>query len=168
MDAENTPPVVVPSDITLCENLYSTGTRKLTFMENLGLFLTPNPIRFRYTKNGRDELRAILSKSYGEHDDTVTEILKSRQESVSKMVKAKTFNLFGGAGLGLLTLYSLRFSNIKTKVIVLPFATYAGCLLGRIYGNGYYGRWSEYSRDRALGQAPASRYLTRQEIKVYT
>ncbi|KAK1443869.1 hypothetical protein BgAZ_207450 [Babesia gibsoni] len=167
MAVDTTPPVLVPSDITICEELYATESRALTFGERLGLILTPNPIRFSYTKNGRSELRAVLQKGYGDNDDTVTNILRARQESISKQVRARAYNFVGTVGLSLLTLYSLRFHSIKTKVIVMPFATYAGSLIGRTFGDAYVGRWSEYGRNRALGDLPSMRYLTEQEVMAY-
>ncbi|GIX63795.1 integral membrane protein, DUF56 family protein, putative [Babesia caballi] len=168
MASRKSPPLLVPSDVAICEHMYATGTRPLSFCERLGLLLTPNPFRFSFTKNGRRELEAVLTKSYGDNDDTVTQILRARQESVSKQVRARVFNLAGTLGVGLLTFYSLRFHSVKTKVIVLPFATYAGSLLGRTFGDAYVGRWSEYGRDRALGDLPSMRYMTEAELKSYT
>ncbi|CDR93942.1 hypothetical protein, conserved [Babesia bigemina] len=161
MASKNSPPVLVPSDVTICEGLYATGSRQLSFSERLGLLLTPNPIRFTFTKNGRTELQAVLTKSYGDNDDTITQILRARQESI-------IYNFAGTVGLSLLSLYSLRYHSIKTKVLVVPFAAYGGSLIGRAFGDAYVGRWSEYGRDRALGDLPSMRYLTESEIKSYT
>ncbi|KAK1937664.1 hypothetical protein X943_003750 [Babesia divergens] len=168
MSSDSTPPVLVPSDVTICEHLYATGTRRLTFGERVGLLLTPSPIRFTYTKNGPAELRAVLRKDYGENDDTITAILRARQESISKQVRSRAFNFAGTVGLGFLSLYALRFHSIKTKAIVFPFATYAGSLLGRGFGDLYVGRWGEYGRNRALGELPSMRHMTEKEIKSYT
>lgn len=167
MGKDVTPPVVVPSDVTICENLYSVGPRKLTFAERLGLLLTPNPIRLNYTKNDRHELESVLSKGYLNEPDPITDILLLRQKSISKEVSSKVFGFGGFVSLTLLSLYSLRFHSIKTKIIVTPFSSYFGLLLGRQVGDCYYGRWSEYSRDRALGKLPAKRFLTNEEQDKY-
>ncbi|GFE55032.1 integral membrane DUF56 family protein [Babesia ovis] len=167
MDDKKSPPVLVPSDVTICERMYATGSRPLTLMEKLGLLLTPNPWRFTFSRNGRRELEDILTKSYGDNDDTITQILRTRQESVRKQVCARPFNFMGTVGLGALTLYSLRFHSVKTKVLIVPFATYAGSLLGRAFGDLYTGRWEEYGRERALGDLPGKRYMTETEIKSY-
>ncbi|BAM40425.1 conserved hypothetical protein [Theileria orientalis strain Shintoku] len=163
----STPPVVVPSDVTICENLYSTGPRELTFAEKFGLFLTPNPYRINYTKNDRYELESVLSKKYSDDPDYITDILLARQRSISKLVSAKLFTFAGFVGSSALTLYSLRFHSIKTKVIVTPFVSYFGLLVGQQVGNLYYGRWSEFGRDRALGMLPAKRLLTKEEQERY-
>ncbi|EDO06707.1 hypothetical protein BBOV_II007570 [Babesia bovis T2Bo] len=168
MDDKKSSPVLVPADVTICESLYSTGNRHLPFLERFGLLLTPEPWRFTFSRNGRRDLESVLTKSYGDNDDTITEILKTRQESVRKQVCARTFNFFGTVGLGALTLYSLRYHSIKTKVLVMPFATYAGSLLGRAFGDCYFGRWEEYGRERALGDLPGKRYMTESEIRSYS
>uniref|UniRef100_A0A3B0N8E3 Uncharacterized protein n=1 Tax=Theileria annulata TaxID=5874 RepID=A0A3B0N8E3_THEAN len=168
MEKTKLPSVVVPSDVTICENLYSTGTRELTLMEKLGLLLTPNPVRFNYTKNDRLELQSVLTKKYSDDPDYITDILLKRQKSISKQVSAKVFSLVGFLGSTVLTLYSLRYHSIKTKVLVTPFSSYFGYLVGQQAGNLYYGRWSEYGQERALGKLPAKRFLTQEEIDQYS
>ena len=61
----------------------------------------------------------------------------------------------GGLLSPLLIHFSLRHYDLKTKLIVLPFAAYGGSILGRCIAGGLVGRWSEWGRDRALGSIPA-------------
>lgn len=115
MEKTKSPPVVVPSDVTICENLYSTGTRELTSMEKLGLLLTPNPIRFNYTKNDRFELQSVLSKKYSDDPDYITDILLTRQKSISKQV---TFNYYS---LHIVLKYILNFRFRRRCLVYLDF-----------------------------------------------
>eukprot|EP01067_Filipodium_phascolosomae_P005118 Filipodium_phascolosomae@DN3151_c0_g1_i1.p1 len=58
--------ILVPSDVTIAERKTTTGRRRLTVMETVGLW-TMLPIlhlRGSYSKMGKKDLRAILSKSY--------------------------------------------------------------------------------------------------------
>eukprot|EP00918_Siedleckia_nematoides_P068581 GHVU01149430.1.p1 GENE.GHVU01149430.1~~GHVU01149430.1.p1 ORF type:complete len:165 (-),score=17.20 GHVU01149430.1:201-695(-) len=151
--------LLVPSDVTVLEERLSTGKRPLTFLERTGLMLTPPMWHFRYTKNDKNDMRRILSKSYDvTSTDPVVGVLLARQKAVHRKVVA-TNGTFDGAVLSTGAVwYSLRHYDYKTKLIVLPFIAYGGSFLGRAFGDFTSGRWCEYARERILGELPAKQY----------
>eukprot|EP00922_Rhytidocystis_sp_ex-Travisia-forbesii_P025191 GHVS01036989.1.p1 GENE.GHVS01036989.1~~GHVS01036989.1.p1 ORF type:complete len:159 (+),score=1.57 GHVS01036989.1:76-552(+) len=153
--------LLVPSDIALLEKKFSIGPRKLSLFERTGLLTMAPMYHFNYTKNDKDDMRAILSKKYdGSSQSAVADILRRRQESVSKKVRSHN-GLWIGTSLATGMVWSsLRHYDYKAKLIVLPFVAYGGAWIGRVAANGITGRWSEYKRNRELGQLPAKVFIS--------
>eukprot|EP00388_Colpodella_angusta_P001011 GDKJ01003390.1.p1 GENE.GDKJ01003390.1~~GDKJ01003390.1.p1 ORF type:complete len:172 (+),score=42.35 GDKJ01003390.1:1-516(+) len=152
--------LVVPTDVTVCEAKYSTGTRSLTFAERLGLMGIAPMYHFRYTKLDKHDMRSILEREYPTDDTSaVVDILKRRQMSVHRHVVAHNGLWAGLVGFTGVAAFSLRNYDWKTKAILLTFVAYFGAWNGRFLGNGLVGRWSEAGRDRALGELPAKQSI---------
>lgn len=158
---------IVPSKITLLEEKYSSGTRKLSIWEKTGLALSPPILRLNaYSKHSTTDLQNILERKYElenimkQAPNTKTalhiaDILLNRQESVKSTVLRRNF-MWGGALLGsAATIFSARHYDYKSKCILAPFAFYGFSFIGRWVGDLILGRWSQYSRQRALGLLPA-------------
>jgi len=154
------PTLVVPSDVTILEDRYSIGQRRLTVMERLGLFLTPPMFHFRYTKNDHKDYRKVLSRQYPTNSkDPIVELLVKRQKSIHSRVVAQNGLWDGAIAAAGLVAYSLRHYDYKTKLIVLPFVAYGGSFIGRWTADFVCGRWRESARSRILGQLPAKAYF---------
>eukprot|EP00919_Chromeraceae_sp_WS-2016_P059643 GHVR01141709.1.p1 GENE.GHVR01141709.1~~GHVR01141709.1.p1 ORF type:complete len:160 (-),score=11.68 GHVR01141709.1:183-662(-) len=156
--------LVVPSDVTILENKHSIGVRNLSFLESIGLMCMPSIYHCRYSKIDKHDMRKVLQKQYpGRSDDPVVEILKTRQNSISKKAISHNGWLFGMTAASFFSYFSFRSYDWKTKLLVLPFAAYGGAILGRCKGNLLTGRWSEDARDRFLGMLPARGYYSPQK-----
>jgi len=154
------PTLVVPSDVSILEDRYSSGVRRLTVMERLGLFLTPPMFHFRYTKNDRNDLRRILSRKFDPaSNEPIVDILIKRQKSVRSKVIAQNGLWDGVVVASGVVAYSLRHYDYKTKLIILPFAAYGGSFIGRWTADFLCGRWRESAESRVLGQLPSKQYL---------
>lgn len=152
--------LVVPSDVTLLEEKYATGVRRLGIFEKTGLLLTPPLWHIRYTKNNTSELRDVLKKKYSKDStDPVVLLLKARQESVRKQVVAQNGMWLGVDCAALAVIWGLRHYNYQAKAMALPFACYFGSFVGRAFGNLATNRNKEYGRDRYLGQLPAHQFF---------
>jgi len=156
--------LVVPSDITILEEKYSVGPRRVRLMEHIGLLGIAPMWHLRYSKNNKTEMKAILSRRYPKgSNDPVVIMLKDRQESVRKQAIAHS-GLWAGTNTALLsTLWCLRAYDYKAKALMIPFTMYAGGILGRIAADLCMGRNYEYARNRFLGQLPAHQYYHGEE-----
>eukprot|EP00922_Rhytidocystis_sp_ex-Travisia-forbesii_P025188 GHVS01036986.1.p1 GENE.GHVS01036986.1~~GHVS01036986.1.p1 ORF type:complete len:159 (+),score=8.92 GHVS01036986.1:102-578(+) len=152
--------LLVPSDIALLENRFSVGPRNLSLFERIGLMTMAPMYHFNYTKNDKDDIRAVLSKQYDNSSQSdVVEILRCRQESLSKKARAHNGLWVGTTFATGMVWYSLRHYDYKAKLIVLPFVAYGGAWIGRVAANGITGRWSEYKRNKELGELPAKVFI---------
>jgi len=153
--------LVVPSDITLLEEKYAVGKRRLRFFERTGLLGIAPMWHIRYSKNSTSDLRDVLRKRYDKNaTEPAVEVIKRRQESIRKQVVAHN-GLWGGIGtFSGLALWSLRRYNWQTKSIVLPFIAYAGAWIGRLAGDLMTFRVCEFGEDRFLGSLPARQFYT--------
>uniref|UniRef100_A0A0G4I139 Uncharacterized protein n=1 Tax=Chromera velia CCMP2878 TaxID=1169474 RepID=A0A0G4I139_9ALVE len=151
--------LVVPSDITILEEKNKLGKRRLGFLEGTGLFFMPPIFHIRYSKNDASDMRKVLSNKYPDSGDAVVEIVKTRQNSISKQAKAQNGWWLGTLTGVLFTHFSFRHYDWKTKAILLPFTAYMGAIAGRCAGNGLAGRWWEPERDRFLGALPPKAYF---------
>ncbi|PHJ15698.1 integral membrane duf56 family protein [Cystoisospora suis] len=143
--------------------------------------LMPPMFHWNYTKIDKEDMRKILQRQYAVTHrgyqstsggalggkgggpqataDPATDIVSRRQESIRKRVVAHN-GLWAGVVLSTLFCHmSIRHYDYKTKLILLPFTAYGGSWIGRWVGDGLTGRWSEWGRDRALGQLPARVYF---------
>jgi len=153
------PKLVVPSDITLLEEKYAVGRRRLRLLERFGLLGIPPMWHLRYTKNNTKELKSVLTKRYDKDSkEPIVMILKERQESVRKQVIAHNGLWAGIDTFGLLSLWSLRHYDWKCKAMVVPVMMYGGAIVGRVLGDLVMGRTSEFCRDRFLGELPAHQF----------
>ena len=134
--------------------------RSIRFLEKLGLMGMLPMLHIRYSKMDRNDKHDVLRRKYNpESSEPATLLCLRRQEAVRKEVIAHNF-VWGGMWTSLgLTAWSLRRYAYQTKLIVLPFAAYAGVWLGKFVGDGVMGRWSETARDRFLASLPAKIYL---------
>lgn len=151
--------LVVPSDITLLEEKYSVGRRRLRLLERFGLWGIMPMWHIRYSKNNRSEMKSILTKRYPSgSSDPVIALLKDRQESVRKQVVAHNGLWAGVGGSFAATLWAFRRYDYKAALIMVPFTMYAGGILGRLTADVAVGRNYEFYRNRFLGQLPAHQY----------
>jgi hypothetical protein len=152
--------LLVPSDITVLENKLRIKGRKLSLMETVGLWTFAPMIHFSYSKmDSRDMYHILRNKFDTNASDPAVKICIARQNAVSRKVVAHPFLFVGGAiGAGL-PWWSFRKYNYQSKLILCPFLGYFGTWVGRCVGNGIAGRWSEFERDRILGDLPARTYL---------
>lgn len=154
------PKLVVPSDITLAEEAYSKGPRRVRLLERWGLFCTTPMYHVRYTKNDKNDMRKVLSRKFdAASTDPVVDVLRARQNSIKKKVVSKGIMWEVVDITTLATWYSFRHYDWKTKLIVLPFVAYGASFLGRATGDILTGRNREYMRDRLLGELPAKQYF---------
>jgi len=152
--------VVVPSDISICEEKYAVGKRRIRLFEYTGLLGIPPMIHFRYTKNNTTELKDVLSKRYPkDSSEPIVILLKQRQESIRKQVLAQNLMWVGTGAAAGMGLWGMRNYNLQSKLMVVPFAAYFGSFVGRSLGDCFTYRNMEYGRDRFLGQLPAHTFL---------
>ncbi|KAF8821268.1 putative integral membrane protein, DUF56 family protein [Cardiosporidium cionae] len=153
--------VKVPSDITLLEERYSKGPRALSLLERFGLLGMPPMWHIRRIRNDKHDYRHVLSRQYNSvPSDAVEEILLTRQLSIHKRVVAHNMLWVGTFSFGLASLYTMRYYDYKSKLIVVPFALYGGSWIGRWIGDMLTGRLREYGRDRFLGNLPSMSYYS--------
>eukprot|EP00931_Biecheleriopsis_adriatica_P059594 TRINITY_DN3567_c0_g1_i5.p1 TRINITY_DN3567_c0_g1~~TRINITY_DN3567_c0_g1_i5.p1 ORF type:complete len:161 (+),score=37.13 TRINITY_DN3567_c0_g1_i5:74-556(+) len=153
--------IVVPSDITILEDKKCIGTRKLGWLESIGLMGMAPMIHIHYSKLDTSDKRKILSKKYDPDDSSQEgQIVKKRQDSVRKEVLATPVMWGTAGGMAGLTWWSFRRYNYQSRLIALPFIFYAGTFFGRVLGDVVTGRNAEYNRDRFLGSLPAKVYFS--------
>ena len=58
------------------------------------------------------------------------------------------------------TYWSFRLYDYKLRLITIPFMAYGGSFAGRAIGDWFCGRWSEYKRNRFLGDLPAKQFYS--------
>mmetsp|Transcript_61158 Transcript_61158/g.145667 ORF Transcript_61158/g.145667 Transcript_61158/m.145667 type:complete len:159 (-) Transcript_61158:148-624(-) len=152
--------IVVPSDITILEEKHKIGRRRVRILEKLGMLGMAPMFHLHYSKMDPSDMRAVLMKKYDPDDKSaVVEILKTRQEAISKQVKSHNF-MWGTAGLMTgLTYWSFRRYNYQSRLIAVPMIFYAGTWVGRFVGDIVTGRNAEFGRDRYLASLPAKVYL---------
>lgn len=152
--------IVVPSDISILEEKYNTGVRRLGILERFGLMGFAPMFHLRYSKMDKHDMRAVLSKKYNPDDTSpVVDVLRTRQESVRKQVVSKVFMWDTAALMTGLTWWSFRRYNYQSRLLALPFVFYGGTFVGRAVGDIVTGRNAEFVRDRFLGLLPAKVYL---------
>ncbi len=79
--------LVVPSDITLMEEKFTTAKRRIRFFEKVGLMFVPPMWHIRYNKLDRKDMRAVLRRKYNPNDVSAENaICLARQESIRKRV----------------------------------------------------------------------------------
>merc|ERR1719159_1843031 len=101
--------ILVPSDITLLEEKFAIGKRRLRTLEWVGLMGMPPMLHIHYSKMDRSDMRAVLTKKYDpESKDPIVGVLKTRQEAVRKQVIAHNGMWFTGGGMAGLTWWSFR------------------------------------------------------------
>ena len=157
--------LVVPSDISLLENKYTLSRRELSLAERLSLLALPPVLKLGFNQHDKHSFKRILSRSYGipeengtDSDQLIVDILERRQSSVRRRVFSNIFAQMGTVIGAILTASSIKFYDLKTKCIVLPFATYGSFFVGRWTGDLFTKRWSEFYRDRFLGELPAQQF----------
>eukprot|EP01066_Platyproteum_vivax_P009170 Platyproteum_vivax@DN4009_c0_g1_i3.p1 len=151
--------IVVPSDVAIAEEKTSTGERRLSILERLGLAgMGPTFHIGGYSKLDKGDLRRILTKDYSKSTAPVAEVLQRRQKAVSKQVVAHN-GVWWGYGLGVfICLFSLRHYDYKTKCILFTAGAYGGSLAGRALFNMLTNWNGLYARDRFLGSLPAKTF----------
>ncbi|CAE8634001.1 unnamed protein product [Polarella glacialis] len=148
--------LVVPSDITICEEKKAIGRRRLGVLEQIGLLGMAPMIHIHYSKLDTGDKRKILSRKYDPDDKSeVVMICKRRQESVRKEVVAHNFLWVTAGGMAGLTWWSFRRYNYQSRLVALPFIFYGGTFVGRVLGDIVTNRNGEYGRDRFLASLPA-------------
>eukprot|EP00933_Yihiella_yeosuensis_P077883 TRINITY_DN8883_c0_g1_i1.p1 TRINITY_DN8883_c0_g1~~TRINITY_DN8883_c0_g1_i1.p1 ORF type:complete len:185 (-),score=50.65 TRINITY_DN8883_c0_g1_i1:328-804(-) len=153
--------LVVPSDITLLEEKKSIGVRKLSLLENLGLFGMSPTIHLHYSKLDCADRRAALSKKYDADDRSeAAQICIRRQEAISKEVVSHNFLWATAGAMSGAVWWSFRKYNYQSRLVALPFIFYAGTFVGRAVGDIVTGRNAEFARDKFLGSLPGKVYYT--------
>lgn len=71
----------------------------------------------------------------------------------------RAYGLYGMIALPLISSYSFRYYDKKGQGLPLPFAAYAGNLLGRASAAWLTGRWEASLRDVTLGNLPSKEFL---------
>eukprot|EP01057_Protomagalhaensia_wolfi_P001809 Protomagalhaensia_wolfi_Nauph_80__1808@NODE_2129_length_1204_cov_63_062661_g1665_i0_p1_GENE_NODE_2129_length_1204_cov_63_062661_g1665_i0NODE_2129_length_1204_cov_63_062661_g1665_i0_p1_ORF_typecomplete_len184_score34_67_NODE_2129_length_1204_cov_63_062661_g1665_i06521164 len=162
--------IIVPSDVTLVERKLSTGWRKPSLLESLGLATVFPLYRRNWVRNNRKDLKAILTRTYDEPDATtpsadreLLEIVLNRQRHVRRMIICRAAGLMGAVVAPLGTWYSFRHYDMKGQVAPLPFALYGGNLVARAFAGWFTGRWASPLREVSLGNLPAHRFLSEDE-----
>jgi hypothetical protein len=150
--------IVVPSDITLLEEKLKVGRRRLTFLENLGLFGMSPVFHIHYSKMDKGDRHAVLSKRYGDDPSEANQLVKKRQAAISKECVAHNFLWAGGWAFAGASWWSFRRYNYQSRLLALPFMFYAGTFAGRVVGDIVTFRNAEFARDRFLGSLPAKVY----------
>jgi len=153
--------LVVPSDITVMENKFSVGTRKLSWLESFGLMGMSPMFHLHYSKMDPSDMRAVLSKAYdaGDVSPAVT-LLRTRQDAVSRQAVAHNFMWGVSGAMSGLVWWSFRRYNYQSRLVALPFVFYGGTFVGRVVGDVVTGRNTEFARDRFLASLPAKVYYT--------
>ena len=153
--------LVVPSDITVCEEKCSIGSRKLSWLESFGLMGMAPMLHIHYSKLDRGDMRKVLSKKYDPDDaSAAAEICKVRQAAVSRTAVSHNFLWLGGWAFAAPCYWSFRRYDWKARALAIPFLFYAGTFAGRVVGDIVTGKNSEFARDTFLGSLPAKVYYT--------
>merc|ERR1712098_589824 len=151
--------LLVPSDVTILEKKMRIGTRRMSWMESVGLMTMLPTWHIRYSKMDKKDMRQVLRNKFDPNaSDAATALCVARQNAVSRSAKAHTFMWLGVGTFVALPWWSLRRYNYQSKLIVLPFMAYGGSWVGRIVGDGISGVWQQFGRDKILGDLPAKAY----------
>eukprot|EP01070_Trichotokara_eunicae_P007042 Trichotokara_eunicae@DN5250_c0_g1_i3.p2 len=156
--------LVVPSDVSIAERRLSNGTRKTTVTERIGLALFPPTFHWRFTKIDKGDMKDVLKRKYpqqppNEHVEDALDVVKRRQESVSKRVRCQAAWVGGAVSSTVAGTYFLRHFDYKSKGISLAMMAYMGGWGGWLEGNLWTQRFSEPRRDRWLGRLPGKSFF---------
>lgn len=135
----------IPSKIVIAEALASqSNKKKLKPYDKLALFLRLPMLHLRYTKNDKEDMAYSLSRDYSQVPkdipSDILDIVQTRQNGLIRRARTTLGSWCGSIISFSLVSYSIRFYDWKSKLIILPFTTYGGCLLGRFISHGITGR----------------------------